>query len=114
MSFVAQLMDTAVADTDLLKSLDEKGDDFRIARDVDFLLRARDKAKAELVCNFINEYSYGNASVQEAGGAYCVTVVIHMPVTQHVVLSVSGFIATLCHLYELEYDGWGCIAQTAR
>ena len=111
MSFISELMNIAAADTDVLRSLDEEGDDFSIPRDVDFLLRAADKDKAELVCGYVNDYSYGNAKVQETEDAYSVAVVIHMPVTQHVILSVSGFIATICQLYQLEYDGWGCVAQ---
>ncbi len=111
MSFVSELMDIAIADTDVLLSLDEQGDDFSILRDVDFLLRAPNKDKAELVCGYINDYGYGNATLQEHDGNHSVAIVIHMPVTQHVLLSVSGFIATICQLYELEYDGWGCVPQ---
>ena len=112
MSFVSELMNIAVADTDVLRSLDEQGDVFSVARDVNIFLRAPDRDKAELVCSYVNDYSYGVAEVQESDGAVSVAIVIHMPVTQPVLLSVSGFIATICQLYGLEYDGWGCLAQS--
>lgn len=111
MAFVNNLVDVAVSDTDVLRALDEQGDDFSIARDVDFFLRAPDKDKAELVCSFINDYSYGAATVQMSDGNHAVAVIIHMPVTQNVILSISGFMETICQIYGLDYDGWGCVAQ---
>lgn len=112
MSTIATLMDTAVADVELLRVLDADGDDFSIPRDVEFLLRGASAEKTSLVASFINDHQYGRASSgHQSGEIYRVLVVINMPIQQHNILSVSGFMACLCMLYGLEYDGWGCLAQ---
>ena len=108
MNLVAELMDAAVSDTDVLRSLDEQGDRFDVFRDVDFLLRCGSTEKANLVMGFINDHSYGSASIQENVN---VLVIIRMPVEQSILLPVSGFFTCLAHIFEFEYDGWGCVAQ---
>ena len=40
MSVVEKLIDGAIADVDVLRSLDAQGDNFTIHREVDFLLRS--------------------------------------------------------------------------
>lgn len=110
MKFVNTLMDMAAADTDVLRSLDANGDDFSIPRNVDFFLRTPSKEKAELIVSFIHDYSYGSAEVTGEEDTD-VLWVISMPVTQSVILCVSGFVASICHIYEIEYDGWGCESQ---
>jgi len=111
MSVVDTLMETAKADTDLLRTLDSQGDNFAAARDVDFLLRAPSKDKAEIASGFINDYQFGTATLQEQDGQYSVLVVINMAIQQQAILSVSGFMGCVCALFGLEYDGWGCVAQ---
>jgi len=111
MKVVEALMAVAAADTELLQSMDAKGDRFSISRDVDFLLLAPDQSRAELVAGFINDHQYGRACVQQNDGNFSIIVVVHMPVTQNEILSVSGFMVCLSHLYDLEYDGWGCEIQ---
>jgi hypothetical protein len=111
MSVIGKLIETAASDTDLLRSLDAQGDDFAIPRDVDFLLRAPSKEKSEIAASFINECQFGVATAQESDGEHSVLVVVHMPIQQHVILSVSGFMGCICELYGLDYDGWGCITQ---
>lgn len=112
MSVIQKLMKGAMADVDVLRSLDEQGDDVTAPRDVDFLLRAPSRDKAELAADFINDYRYGIANVEENDEGSCsVQVIINMPVTQHVILSVSGFMACVAELFELEFDGWGCEIQ---
>ena len=44
---------------------------------------------------------------------WAVQVIIHMPVQQNIITSVAGFMTCVAELYGLEFDGWGCIAQTA-
>ncbi len=112
MKVVDELMEVAARDTELLVSLDEKGDRFYMSRDVDFLLRAPDQERAELVANFVNDYRYGLASVEESDGDYSVLVVVNMPIKQNEIIAVSGFMVCLCNLYDLEYDGWGCVVQS--
>ena len=46
------MMDSAAADTDVLRSLDEQGDDFSLFRQVDFLIRTDDSDKAETISGF--------------------------------------------------------------
>ncbi|MGN6235432.1 ribonuclease E inhibitor RraB [Dyella sp.] len=111
MSVVDTLMETAKADTDLLRTLDSQGDHFATPRDVDFLLRAPSREKAEIVSGFINDYQFGTASLQEQDGQYSVLVIINMAIQQQAILSVSGFMGCICALFGLEYDGWGCVAQ---
>jgi hypothetical protein len=111
MSVLKKLVDGAIVDVGVLRSLDEQGDDFTKFRDVDFLLRCPTQEKAELVAAFINEYQFGQASVFEEDEKPCVQVIINMPVTRNVILSVSGFMACIATMYELDFDGWGCEVQ---
>jgi hypothetical protein len=111
MSVVEMLMESAKADTDVLRSLDSQGDNFSSPREVDFLLRAPSREKAEAACGFINDFQFGVAALQEADGQYSVRVIIHMAIQQHTILSVSGFMGCICALFGLDYDGWGCVAQ---
>lgn len=95
----------------MLRSLDAQGDKFAIPRDVDFLLLAPSKEKAEIAAGFINEYQFGVATAQEQDGKHCVQVIINVAIQQHAILSVSGFMGCVCALFGLDYDGWGCVAQ---
>ncbi|GLQ47511.1 hypothetical protein GCM10007862_25620 [Dyella lipolytica] len=108
MSVVESLMSGAAADVDVLRSLDQHGDDFSVARDVDFVFRTPTKEKAETVIGFINDHQYGVARLEQTENEYRVLVMINMPIQQHVILSVSGFMSCMGTLFGLEYDGWGC------
>jgi hypothetical protein len=112
MSVAEKLIDGAIADVDVLRALKEQDDNFGLFRDVDFLLRAPSREKAELVVGFINDYQYGTATPVENDGSHSVRVIINMPVTQNVILSVSGFMTCIAALYGLDFDGLGCTAQT--
>ncbi|GLQ98668.1 ribonuclease E inhibitor RraB [Dyella mobilis] len=111
MSVVQQLMEVAASDTDVLRSPDRNGDDFNISREVDFLFRVETKEKAEIVAGFINDYQYGTAIAQGDNGQHSVSVKIHMPVQQNIVLSVCGFMECIAQIFGAMYDGWGCNAQ---
>jgi len=111
MHLVEQMLDNARSDTDLLLKNDARGDDFAVPRDVDFLLVAPDEAKANLVCNFINDNRYGAATVQEHEDGFGILVVVHMAPQQNVLCSVSGLMVCIGKLFEIEYDGWGCVLQ---
>ncbi|SUS05902.1 conserved hypothetical protein [uncultured Defluviicoccus sp.] len=110
MKLVEELMQAAEADTDVLRSLDSNGDRFSVPRDVDFLIRATSRENAEIIAGFVNDFSYGAANTQESDGQWSVLIIVHMPVTQPVILSVSGFMLCIARLFGAEYDGWGCIA----
>ena len=109
MNMIAELMEHAVADTNVLRTLDRNGDRFSAFRKVDFLLRCPDAAKASLVASFINDHSYGSAVVQDSKD---VLVAVQMPVEQSVLLCVSGFFVCLAQAFGIQYDGWGCVAQS--
>ena len=108
------LVATAVSDTDLLRKLDAQGDRFSVARDVEFLLKAPSADKARVVADFINDHQYGVATAQDLEDSPSVLVVVNMPIEQHAIQSVSGFMACVCELFGLDYDGWGCVVQAAR
>lgn len=112
MAVIDSLMKIAAADTDLLRKLDAQGDLFHVARDVEFLLRAPSAEKAATVASFINDYQYGVATAQDLDDSPGIMVVVHMPIEQHAIQSVSGFMACVCELFGLEYDGWGCVVMT--
>jgi hypothetical protein len=111
-AIVDLLLETAREDTDLLLKNDARGDHFSRPRDVDFLLRAPSKEKAELVASFVEDNRYGIPKVQEDEGEFSVLVTVHMPTEQHVLCSISGLMACISTLFGLEYDGWGCVLQT--
>jgi regulator of RNase E activity RraB len=111
-SVVEKLMDSAVADVDVLRALDSQGDDFSKFREVDFLFRCSSQEKAELVAKFINDYQYGVATTLCKDGKSTIQVIINMPVQQHIIFSIAGFMTCLAELYGIDFDGWGCVAQS--
>jgi len=115
MSIVELLMETAVEDSKLLVKNQGLGDRSEIARDVDFVLYARDEEKARLVASFVTDYRYGRASVEriehQGDVSWRLSVTIHTPTTENVVMTLSAFMVCLAKLYDLDYDGWGCVIQ---
>lgn len=113
MAVIDTLMQHATADADLLRKLGGQGDRFSVSRDVEFLLRAPSAEKATIVASFLNDYQYGVATAQDLDDLPSVLVVVRMPIEQHVIVSVSGFMACICELFGLDYDGWGCVVHKA-
>lgn len=111
MSVIKKLMEAAEADTDVLYRLDQQGDDFEIPREVDFYFICPSKEKAETIAAFLNDFQFGDAKAVKEENRYSVQVLITMPVTQKVILCISGFMACIAELYGVEFDGWGCVAQ---
>ena len=105
-TIVETLIEAATADTSLLLKNQELGDDATIARSVDFVFYGKTKKRVELVASFVTDFRYGVPQVKKSKGRYMLTVSIAMPTTQNVLCSVSGFMACLASIYELEYDGW--------
>jgi hypothetical protein len=106
------LHQTAVADTDLLRKNDGLGDVFTTARVVDFAFETADRQRADDFAEFVNGKSYGAATVREVTeGDFQVLVLITMPITQHVIGCVSGFMLCLSRLFQIEYLGWGSVVQ---
>ena len=111
-SIVELLLDTAKADTDLLLKNDARGDVLAVPRQVDFLLRTPTADKARLVADFVNDNRYGDATAASDKDGHSVTVRIEMPITQHVLCSVSGLMACISQIFDVEYDGWGSELKT--
>lgn len=111
MAIIDELLNASYQDTQLLVGNDEKGDNFNISREVDFVLYAPSHEKADVVTSFINDNQYGSASFNEVDGRYRIIVILNMPITQNLICSVSGLMTCLAELFSIEYDGWGCIIQ---
>ncbi len=113
MATIDLLLENAYQDTQLLLKNGELGDEFSKTRDVDFVLKTGDRQRAELVCSFMNDNQYGACRVEEGAlGELRVVTVVHMPATQHLICSVSGLMVCVGALFNVEYDGWGCIVQS--
>lgn len=112
MTMFALLHQTALADADLLRKNDALGDAFTIAREVDFAFATRDKQRAADFAEFVNGKSYGSAAVRKiTDDNFQVLVLITMPITQHLIGCVSGFMLCLSRLFQIEYLGWGSVVQ---
>src|SRR5262245_6853123 len=110
-SIVELLLETSKSDTDLLLQNDSLGDVLSIPREVDFLLRAPDEKKAQLVADFINDNCYGTAAAISDETGCSIRILIEMPITQNVVCCVSGLMACISKVFDLEYDGWGSVIK---
>ena len=115
MSVAQLLMDTAVADSRLFFKNRELGDRPEIPRDIDFCLYAKNEERAKLVASFVTDYRYGRPSVEriEHRGkiSWRLLIQIHAPTTENVIMTLSAFMVCLSQIYDLEYDGWGCVVQ---
>ena len=111
MSVIDTLLTAAYEDTQLLIKNNELGDDFSIPRDVEFVLRVREKEKAETISSFVQDNQYGVPHIEEAENDFRVVVTISMPITQQVLCSVSGLMGCLSEIFGAEYDGWGCVIR---
>ena len=112
MTMFELLHHTALADTDLLRKNDELGDVFTIAREVDFAFETADGQRADDFAEFVNGKSYGTAAVSKlTDGRFRVLVLITMPITQHLIGCMSGFMLCLSRLFQIDYLGWGSVVQ---
>ncbi len=101
------LLDNAYQDTRVLLVNEKEGDQFAVARYVEFVFRTIDKTKAETVRSFItdNRYADSTAVVQD-GEQSELRVRVHMPLRQPVLCSVSALMACLAQIFGIEYDDW--------
>jgi len=110
-SIVELLLDTSKSDTDLLRKNDSLGDVLYIPREVDFLLWAPDEKKARLVADFTNDNCYGTATALSDENGNRVQVIIEMPITLNLICAVSGLMACISKVFDVEYDGWGSVIK---
>lgn len=113
MNILETLLQTAYQDTQSLKANDEKGDDFSVIRNIEFILNTDEKDKAGTVTKFINDHRYGEATFEQIEAKYRISVIVNMPSSQHVVCSVSALMACIATLFTVDYEGWVCAIQTA-
>ena len=108
------LHENAVQDNDLLQKNNGRGDTFDTPRNVDFAFKTDDRQKANDLAEFLNGKNFGEASVRQKQGdeQIWVVAVIHMPTNQSVLCCVSGFMLCVSRLFQVEYDGWGCVLQS--
>ena len=111
LSIFESLTANAKSDTELLMRNDERGDDFCVPREVDFSFFTTDREKAEALAEFVAGNQYGGVRVVPEALGYRVLVLIEMPITQHVICSVSGMMECLSTLFKVDYDGWGSVLQ---
>lgn len=112
MNMFDRLTETAIVDTDLLIRNDQSGDRFTTSRTVDFAFNTYDEQKARDFADFINEKSYGRTEITRLDkDGFRILVFIDTPITQNLILCVSGFMLCLSRLFTIEYDGWGSIIQ---
>jgi hypothetical protein len=112
MTMFELLQQNALADTDFLRKNDKLGDIFTAAREVDFAFESGEKQRADDFADFVNGKSYGKAAVSKiTDGQFQVLVLITMPITQHLISCVSGFMVCLSRLFQIEYLGWGSVVQ---
>jgi hypothetical protein len=108
MSVIESLISGAKADADVLSTLSSHGDNFSIGRDVDFTFHTQSAQKAERLQQFVNDNCYGSAFIESLEGDFRILVRITTPIQQPIIFSISGFMACLGTLFDVEYDGWGC------
>jgi hypothetical protein len=109
MSVIEALLESAYADRELLGTKQVSGDNPQQFRDVDFRFTVTTKEMAETLISLVEDNRYGAVRLAEMGTNYQVIITIYMPITQQVMLSVSGLMACLSKIFAVEYEGWECI-----
>ena len=106
------LLDNAYQDTQVLLVNEKEGDQFAVARDVEFILRTDDRAKAETVRSFVADNRYADSVTIVPDGQHSeLRVTVHMPLRQPVLCSISALMASLAQIFDIEYDGWSSDIQ---
>jgi hypothetical protein len=101
------LLNNAYQDTQVLLVNEKEGDQFGVARYVEFVFRTPDKSKAETVASFIGDNRYADSTVIVQDGEHSeLRVNVHMPLRQPILCSVSALMACVAQIFDIEYDGW--------
>ena len=108
------LLDNAYQDTQVLLVNEKEGDQFAVSRDVEFIFRTGDKAKADTVSRFITDNRYADSiAIVQDGQHLELRVTVHMPVRQPVLCSASALMACLGQIFDIEYDSWSADIKRA-
>jgi hypothetical protein len=110
------LLNNSAQDVGVLDHNRSIGDRAEVPRDLDFAFHTTDQEQANVVCSFILDNRYGRASVEAVddpkfGKFWRVLCVVHAPATEQVVCSISGLMACVGVLFNVEYVGWGSVVQ---
>ncbi len=108
---VELLLDNSEEDLKVLELNEREGDNPSIPREVDFIFYAPDQELAELVKSFINDNSYGKAQYINDDDRHLIKVIVFMPLTKNLICSVSGLMACVAKIFNIEYDGWSSDLQ---
>jgi hypothetical protein len=110
-TIIDDLIATAVADVDLLRTMDAQGDTFSTARSVEFVFTTETESQARAVAGFLAENQYAVTRWESSQEGYFVEAAVFMPIEQNLLSSVSGFMQCVAKLFAVHYDGWGAIVQ---
>jgi hypothetical protein len=110
------LLNNSAQDLAVLEHNRSIGDRAEIARDIDFAFHTKDEGQANTVGAFINDNHYGSATYEAVddpkfGKFWRVVCVVHAPATEQVVCSISGVMACIGVVFNIEYVGWGSLVQ---
>jgi len=112
MTMFDRLYHNALGDTELLRKNDELGDVFTIPREVDFAFETGDGQRANDFAEYVNGKNFGMAAVTKiTDDRFRVLILITMPITQHLIGCVSGFMVCLSRLFQIDYLCWGSVVQ---
>jgi hypothetical protein len=111
MTIIEDLIATAVADVDVLRTMDAQGDRFSTPRSVEFIFTSETESQASAVAGFLAENQYAVTRWEPSQNGYFVEAVVFMPIEQNVLSSVSGFMQCVAKLFAVTYDGWGSMVQ---
>ena len=113
---VDQLLETAIADSHLLYSNREAGDEYWKPRDLDFVFYSSEKKQIKTVASFVTDNRYGDPRIEkfkddDGKTKFRLIVTVNAPTTDPIVHSISALMCMLAGLFGIEYDGWGCVMQ---
>lgn len=111
MTLVTSLADEASMDIELLKAIKSQGDNWSIARNLEFMMETKSKNNAEKAASFIQNNQFGETKILEVGGLYVLMVFVEMPLHVNAVLSVSGFMTCIADMFNLKGTGWAANVQ---
>lgn len=106
-----ELVETAAADVETLRSLATQGDILEKARAVDFFIECDSFEVAKAVSAYLNAGGYANAKVDIDDDSFRVTATVAMALEGSHLLTTSGLLLCISRLFRAEYTGWGTLLK---